>query len=63
MNEATCAQAAWNGNLEVLKWCRANQCPWIETTCSHAAINGHLEDALGMKTHAATLPTLVTLSC
>jgi hypothetical protein len=27
----------------LLKWCRANQCPWDKTTCRQAAFNGHLE--------------------
>jgi hypothetical protein len=32
-----------SGHLELLKWARANQCPWNEGTCTEAAINGHLE--------------------
>ena len=32
-----------NGHLEILKWARANGCPWNEKTCSHAAMNGHLD--------------------
>ena len=31
------------GNLEVLKWARANGCPWDEGTCAEVARNGHLE--------------------
>jgi hypothetical protein len=27
----------------LLKWCRANQCPWNKRTCTYAAENGHLE--------------------
>jgi len=27
----------------LLKWARANQCPWDERTCRYAAENGHLE--------------------
>jgi len=43
-NKDTCSNAAFSGNLELLKWAtRSNQCPWDELTCSNAAINGHLE--------------------
>ena len=28
---------------EVLKWARANVCPWDEWTCAYAAGGGHLE--------------------
>ena len=38
MNEATCAFAAQNGNLET-KWARANGCEWNEQTCWYAAQN------------------------
>ena len=31
------------GHLEVLKWARANGCPWDEGTCAYAAEGGHLE--------------------
>ena len=37
-----CADAAWSGHLELLKWARLNGCPWNEFTCSRAAFNGHL---------------------
>ena len=36
-------RAAENGHLEVLKWARANGCPWNEETCRAAASSGHLE--------------------
>ena len=32
-----------NGQLELLKWARANQCLWDEETCAKAAAYGHLE--------------------
>ncbi len=32
-----------NGHLEVLKWLRANGCPWNEEVCGLAATEGHLE--------------------
>ena len=38
-----CAYCAKGGHLEVLKWARANGCPWNEATCTLAASNGHLE--------------------
>ena len=31
------------GHLEVLKWARANGCPWDWWTCANAAAGGHLE--------------------
>ena len=37
------ANAAGGGHLEVLKWARANGCPWDEATCAWAAKYGHLE--------------------
>jgi len=45
MDETTCGTAAFNGNLDVLKWAR-NQtppCPWDADTCTGAALNGHLD--------------------
>ena len=40
----TCSNAAaFSGHLELLKWLRANQCPWDELTCTRAAGNGHLK--------------------
>ena len=35
--------AAWHGNLEMVKYCVANQCPISEYACENAAENGHLE--------------------
>ena len=45
MVSTTCVFAARNGRLEVLKWCRQNECPWFKWTCagSEAALHGHLE--------------------
>ena len=34
--------AAEGGCLSVLKWARAQGCPWDEWTCAEAAYNGHL---------------------
>jgi len=31
------------GNLDCLKYCHENGCPWYEDTCSSAAKNGHFE--------------------
>ncbi|CAB9496249.1 ankyrin repeat protein [Seminavis robusta] len=42
-DESTCARAAGNGHLEILKWARENGCPWNIFTCSGAAQGGHLE--------------------
>ena len=38
-----CASAARGGQFEVLKWARANECPWDFRTCAGAAKRGHLE--------------------
>ena len=35
--------AAYQGNLEMVKYCVANECPIDEWTCAYAAKNGHLE--------------------
>jgi len=35
--------AAHNGNLEMIKYCVANECPINEWACTEAARNGHLE--------------------
>jgi hypothetical protein len=39
-NENTCANAAQNDHLEILKYAHENGCPWNENTCSYAARNG-----------------------
>ena len=31
------------GHLDVIKWARANDCPWDEDICSLAAQRGHLD--------------------
>jgi hypothetical protein len=38
-----CRLAAGGGQLEILKWLRANDFPWDEETSSGAAYRGHLE--------------------
>ncbi len=35
--------AARHGNLEMVKYCVANECPIDKEACAHAAFNGHLE--------------------
>ena len=42
-NEWICASATAGGNLDVLKWCRANGFRWDSWTCDFAALGGHLE--------------------
>jgi hypothetical protein len=39
----TFSTAADEGNMEMLKYCAANQCPIDEWACAYAAKNGHLE--------------------
>ncbi|CAL6380073.1 unnamed protein product [Bathycoccus prasinos] len=40
---ATICAAARQGNLEMVKYCVANECPIDERACAEAAENGHLE--------------------
>jgi hypothetical protein len=43
-NEWTIIEAARKGNLEMLKYCFSNDCPYDEKeACKHAAIEGHLD--------------------
>jgi len=38
-----CANAAFSGHLEILKWARENSCDWDSRVCENAALNGHLK--------------------
>jgi hypothetical protein len=42
-DEYTISVAAYQGNLEMVKYCVANGCPVNERACTFAARNGHLE--------------------
>jgi len=42
-DKETICEAAEQGNLEMVKYCVANECPIDEDACACAAINGHLE--------------------
>jgi hypothetical protein len=42
-DESTISAAAQQGNLEMVKYCVANECPIDEDACGLAAENGHLE--------------------
>ena len=42
-DERTIREASWQGNLEMIKYCVANQCPMDEEACDCAAGGGHLE--------------------
>ena len=42
-DEWTIKVAALQGNLEMVKYCVANECPIDEVACAYAAQNGHLE--------------------
>jgi hypothetical protein len=42
-DEDTINVAASQGNLEMVKYCVANECPIDEDACAWAAFNGHLE--------------------
>jgi ankyrin repeat protein len=39
----TCAVAAGNGNIEMVKYLRANGCQWNREACDRAALQGHLK--------------------
>ena len=39
----TISSAAYQANLEMIKYCVANECPFEECLCPSAALNGHLE--------------------
>ena len=43
MGLRTINAAAEQGNLEMVKYCVANECPIDEEACAYAAENGHLE--------------------
>ena len=42
-DEYTIHEAAYYGNLEMIKYCVANECPIDGWACANAASNGHLE--------------------
>ena len=42
-DDLTIKTAARQGNLEMVKYCVANECPIDGRACAHAAFNGHLE--------------------
>ena len=42
-DELTIDAAAYQGNLEMVKYCVANECPIDERACASAAEHGHLE--------------------
>ena len=42
-DEGTCAVAAQNGHLEILKYAREHCCPWIEDVMAYAARGGNME--------------------
>jgi len=42
-DDRTIQAAARQGNLEMVKYCVANECPMYESACERAAENGHLE--------------------
>jgi len=42
-DDRTIDAAAYRGNLEMVKYCVANECPIDEYACANAALKGHLE--------------------
>ncbi|KAL6075282.1 Ankyrin repeat domain containing protein [Balamuthia mandrillaris] len=53
-SDVSCAIAASNGNLEMLKWLHEQGCPWDASTFDRAAVSGDLEVAKWM--HAQGCP-------
>ena len=53
---------ACHGNLEMVKYCVANECPIDETACENAAENGHLEVLKYLREEAKVPWTWVTAS-
>jgi hypothetical protein len=49
LNCCTCAAAG--GHLEVLKWLREQNCPWVEKTWANAAAGGYLEVLKWLRQH------------
>ena len=43
MDENVMMEAAASGNLELVRWLRAEGCPWNRWTCSYAVNKGHVE--------------------
>jgi hypothetical protein len=43
LNEMVCAQAAFSGHLDCLRYARENRCPWDANVCLYAARNGHID--------------------
>jgi hypothetical protein len=55
--------AAYNGNLEMVKYCVANECPVDENACAYAALNGHLECLKYLSEEAKAPWDFATASC
>ena len=55
-------RAARQGNLEMVKYCVANECPIDEFACANAAKNGHLE-VLKYLREEAKVPCDATTAC
>jgi len=62
MDEDVMMGAAWSGNLELVRWLRAEGCPWDEGTCHNAVANGRRETA-AEEGHAGTLRWLRENNC
>lgn len=55
-----CSYSAWLGNMETLKWARANGCKWDELTCMNAAESGHLEFLQYLRANGCPWDSLTT---
>ena len=52
---ATSRRAAYQDNLEMVKYCVANECPIDKNACANAARNGHLEVLKYLRRRQSTL--------
>ena len=62
-NVGTINQAAYNGDLEMVKYCVANKCPIDWRACARAAENGHLEVLKYLREEEVKAPWGSTTAC
>jgi len=58
MDETTCRNAAASGQMEAMRWLRAQTppCAWDQTTCESAAVHGNLELLQWMRNQSPPCP-------
>jgi len=55
--------AAYHGNLEMVKYCVANECPIVGYACEYAALNGRLEVLKYLREEEVKAPWGSTTAC